>query len=87
MFFELCGWAGCILLAVCGVPEAIKAFREKSTGLTWGLLLMWFFGELLALIYCANLGKWPLVLNYTVNIIILLPVLWYKVWPGKAKKE
>lgn len=83
MFTEICGWLGCILLAVCGAPEAWKAFTEKHTGLTWGLLLMWFFGELLAMVYCIDLGKWPLLFNYGINITILLPVLWYKTFPGK----
>ena len=86
MFFEICGWIGCVLLAVCGLPEAIKALREKNTGLTWGLLLMWFFGEVLAMIYCASLGSWPLLFNYGVNITILIPVLWYKCWPGGRKR-
>lgn len=86
MFFEICGWLGCILLAVCGAPEAYVAFKNKRTGLTWALIIMWFVGEILAGLYCVNLAKWPLVFNYTVNIIILLPVLWYKTFPGKKDK-
>lgn len=82
MILELCGWLGCVLLAVCGLPEAIKAIREKKTGLTWGLLLMWFVGEIFAIIYVIGLGSWPLLFNYGVNITILLPVLWYKMLPG-----
>ncbi len=85
MFFEICGWLGCILLAVCGLPEAWSAYKNKRTGLTWGLLLMWFFGEILAMIYCGSLGSWPLLFNYGVNITILLPVLWYKMYPGNKE--
>lgn len=85
MFFEICGWLGCILLAVCGAPEAYAAIKNKRTGLTAGLLIMWFVGEVLAMLYCYSLGSYPLLLNYGVNIAILLPVIWYKIFPGGRK--
>lgn len=87
IFIESCGWIGCIFLAICGIPEAKAAIQTKRTGLTGGLLFMWFFGELFAMIYVAGLGSWPLLLNYGLNITILLPVIWYKFYPGGRKSK
>jgi uncharacterized protein with PQ loop repeat len=84
--FELFGWLGSALLACCGLPEAIKSLREKQSGLTWGLLLMWFIGEIFLMVYAIHLGSIPLFCNYTANVFILLPVLWYKMYPSPPQK-
>jgi len=78
------GYAGSILLAICGAPEALKAHRNKECTLTWTFLLMWFFGELLTLVAIINdapLGY--LILNYGANIFFISIMLYYKVRGGK----
>lgn len=81
---ETIGWVGGILLAFCGIPQAMKSFRDKhSNGLAWGFILMWFFGEVLLMIYILPLGKWPLYLNYGANLILVSIILWFKVFPNR----
>lgn len=74
------GWLGSILFALCGVPQAIKAYREKhARGLDWTFLMMWLFGELFCIIYAVDLKAWPLVFNYVFNLLSLFVILIYKV--------
>lgn len=76
---ETLGWIGGILLAWCGAPEALKAYRTKRTELTWTFLLMWWLGELLVLIPVLQLGEGYLILNYSLNLIFTSVILYYKV--------
>ena len=65
---EIIGWTGSILFAICGIPQALDSFkRGNSEGLTWAFLLMWFFGEVLTLIYVIPKLDWPLLFNYSCN--------------------
>lgn len=80
---EIIGWIGSILLAFCGLPQAIESYKTKSSeGLTWGLLLMWFWGEIFTIIYIIPKWHWPLIFNYTANIIFLVIIIYYKIRPG-----
>jgi uncharacterized protein with PQ loop repeat len=81
---ETIGWLGSILLAFCGLPQAIESYKTKSSaGLTWGFLVMWFIGEILTVIYIIPKWHWPLIFNYTANIIFLSVILYYKIKPKK----
>jgi uncharacterized protein with PQ loop repeat len=81
---EIIGWIGSILLAFCGLPQAIESYRTKSSdGLTWGLLLMWFWGEIFTIIYIIPKWHWPLIFNYTANIIFLVIIIYYKLFPKR----
>ncbi len=81
---EYIGWIGSILLAFCGLPQAIESYRTKnSDGLTWGLLLMWFVGEIFTIIYILPKWHWPLIFNYTANIVFISIILYYKIKPKK----
>lgn len=81
---EIIGWIGSVLLAFCGLPQAIESYKTKSSaGLTWGFLLMWFVGEIFTVIYIIPKWHWPLLFNYTANIIFLSIILYYKIKPGK----
>ena len=73
------GWIGSILMAFCGLPQAIESYKTKSSrGLSWGFLIMWFSGELLTLIYILPKMDLPLLFNYTANIIFLIIIIYYK---------
>jgi uncharacterized protein with PQ loop repeat len=81
---ETIGWLGSILLAFCGLPQAIESYKTKSSaGLTWGFISMWFIGEILTVIYIIPKWHWPLIFNYTANIIFLSVILYYKIKPKK----
>jgi uncharacterized protein with PQ loop repeat len=73
------GWIGSFMLAFCGLPEVIKTVREGECTLTWGFLIMWGVGEICLLIPVITQGMAPfLTLNYSVNVLFLLILLWYK---------
>lgn len=61
------GWIGSILLAFCGLPQAIESYKTKSSeGLTWGFISMWFIGEIFTIIYVFPKMDLPLLFNYSV---------------------
>ena len=79
---DIIGWIGSILFAVCTIPQAIDSYkRGNSDGLTWAFLLMWFFGEILTLVYIIPKLDYPLIFNYTSNLLCLLIILWFKIKP------
>ncbi len=77
---DIISWLGAFLLAICGLPELIRTVRTGKCHIGWGMLLSWFFGEVLILIPVLhnNLGLF-LVFNYLFNIIILMFLIFYKV--------
>jgi len=87
-FFILMGWLGSICLALCGVPQAIQSWNDKhSHGISWGMLLLWAFGECFALTYVFNKLDMPMVMNYGINIFVVGLMLYYKIYPRKEKEE
>lgn len=78
------GWIGSILLAFCGLPQAIESFKTKSSaGLTWGFIFMWFVGELCTFAYIIPKMDLPLLVNYSANIIFLIIIIYFKIWGKK----
>ena len=81
---ENIGWLGSILLAFCGLPQALESIKTKSSeGLTWGFIGMWFLGEILTFIYILPKLDLPLLFNYTANIIFLSIIIFFKLCPKK----
>ena len=79
---ESIGWIGGVLLASCGLPQAVKSYRQRhSYGLSLWFLLMWLWGEILVLAYVLPKGHWPLIFNYAANICLVLVILYFKLWP------
>ena len=79
---EALGWIGGSLLAVCGIPQAIQAMKDgHANGLNWGFIGMWGMGEIFTLAYVFPKLDWPLLFNYSVNLIFLLPIVFYKLFP------
>lgn len=80
---EIIGWIGSLLLALCGVPQAIKAYKTgKFADGSWIFLLMWGVGEFFTLIFitCDELFAWPLVVNYSLNMAIVGFLCWIKIF-------
>ena len=81
---ETIGWLGSLLLAFCGLPQALESIKTKSSaGLTWGFILMWSFGEIFTFIYILPKMDLPLMFNYTANIIFLAIIIFYKLMPKR----
>ena len=81
---DLIGYIGSIMLAFCGLPQAIESYKTKSSeGLTWGFLSLWFFGEIFTFAYILPKMDLPLLINYSANIIFLAIIVYYKIMPKK----
>lgn len=77
---EYIGWTGSIMLAICGLPQAWKSYREKhSHGISWGFLWLWFLGEIFTWIYILPKMDLPLLVNYSLNILFLMIITYYKI--------
>jgi len=82
---EAMGWAGSVLLAFCGLPQAIESWRTgRASGVTWGLLCMWGLGEVLTFLYVLPTMELPLLFNYSANMVCLSVIIFFKVWPRKG---
>lgn len=83
---ETIGWLGSVMLAFCGFPQAVESWRTKnSDGLTWGFLLLWFWGEVFTFVFVLPTMLLPLVFNYTANLIFLAIIIYYKIRPVRNK--
>lgn len=86
--FEVIGWLGSALFCLCGLPQAWHSYKNKNShGVTWAFLWMWFFGEILTFIYVLPSMMLPLLLNYAINFLFLLVILWYKFRPEFEDKN
>ena len=80
--YELIGWIGGIFFAICAIPQAIQSYKDKhSNGLSWSFLILWTIGEILTLIYTLSkpVDLWPLIFNYTFNLLAISVIIWYKI--------
>lgn len=83
---DLYGWIGNLLLAICCIPQAMKAHRDgNSRGISYLFILTWFVGECLAFGYHLNTSdKYPQIFNYIINIGGTSVILWYRVFERKS---
>lgn len=78
------GWLGALMLSICGLPQAIHSYKHKnSDGITWAMLHLWFWGEIGQLIYVIYYLKYPIIFNCSLNIIIILVMIYYKAYPKR----
>jgi uncharacterized protein with PQ loop repeat len=81
---EAIGWIGGLLLATCVVPQVIDCLRKgHAEGIDKFMLWMWGSGELLMVVYVWPTGKLPLLVNYLVNFLLLLVIVWFKICPRR----
>jgi uncharacterized protein with PQ loop repeat len=85
---EFIGWIGGFCLAVCALPQAIKVFKEKNAdGTSHAMLWLWMFGEVFTLTYVVfEKFSYPLLINYSLNIIFVSVIFYYKYLYGKTRK-
>jgi uncharacterized protein with PQ loop repeat len=70
---------GSVLLAICGLPEAIIAYRTKNCTIGIVMLLMWFIGEFCLVIFALQTKQYILLINYIANLIFVYIMIYYKV--------
>lgn len=82
MSLEVVGWIGSVAFALCGAPQAMKSYKEgHSHGISWGLLSLWFIGEVCTLIYVIPKSHLPLIFNYLGNLFFVAIIIYYKIYP------
>ena len=86
---DIIGWVGAICFCICAIPQVITCYKQKhARGLDLSFILLWLLGEICMLLYTLvrveNNG--PLLLNYTVNLLCLLILLKYRVFPNDKTK-
>ena len=71
---EVFTWVGAVLLALCGLPQAVRAYRrpESTRGLSWAFLSAWGFGELAMTAGMLGYVSWHVIGNYLLNITFIL---------------
>lgn len=85
---EFIGWIGSILLAFCGLPQAIECFKKgNAKGINWQFLMMWLSGELFTIVYVFPKNDWPLMFNYSINVICISVIVWFKMRPRPESDE
>lgn len=76
---DLLGILGPGLLAICGVFEVVPSIKRGYCGSSLPYLLVWFFGEVFALVYIIYTSvDFYLLVNYSLNIILILILFFYK---------
>jgi len=85
MYHIAFGWVGAFLFATCAVPQVMKTWQsQKANDLSMLFLLFWLGGELFSMFYIliddylTKTTHFPLYLNYTFNIILVLYLLYAK---------
>lgn len=81
---DLIGWAGSLLFAICGAPQAWKSYKDgHSDGLSHSFIWMWFGGEVLCTVYviAQPVILIPILFNYLINFGFLVVMIRYKYWP------
>lgn len=80
-------WIGSMLLALCGLPLAIKVRKTgRAEDISWLFLLFWLGGEIALLIDRIPKHDWALVLNYIANIAFISIILRYKIKPRRLNE-
>jgi uncharacterized protein with PQ loop repeat len=81
---EVFGWLSSLMFGFCGLPQAYKSYKDgNSDGISWMFAIMWFLGEIFAIIYVLPMKDGPLLVNYGINLLFLCIILWYKFFPRK----
>lgn len=75
---KLVGWLSATFLILCGVPELYLGIKTGNVGASWGLLTLWFAGEVFGLVYTVYRKDYPLIANYLLNTCIVGCILGVK---------
>lgn len=70
---------GSVLLALCGLPEALRCIKLKRCDIGYGMLLMWLLGEICLVKFSFNTEQHILLINYLTNILFIGIMIYYKI--------
>jgi len=80
---EIFGTTGALFLALCTLPLSYTAIKSGKSEINSGFLYLWTLGELFTLIYLLYIGESIIIWNYIANLVLLIPVILYKIRPRK----
>jgi len=84
MIAQILGWAGSIGFATCCFPQVIQCVKQgHAHGISLSFLLLWLMGEVCCIpASIMEAGPiWWLLTNYVINLLCLLVILFYKLFP------
>lgn len=85
---EIIGWTMALCFATCGIPLAWNAVRKgNAEGVSRAFLWLWVSGLILGVFYATFLKSWPLLGNYSANIVQAAIVLKYSYFPTKRNQN
>lgn len=91
---DIIGWIGGICFAACAIPQAYKCWKQKHAhGISYLMLTLWTIGEVLTLAYVLLSDSFgfreslPLILNYGANLLGLVIIIRYRVFPNAEEKK
>jgi len=83
LYHDFFGWIGAFLFAICAIPQAMKTRQsKKASDLSFLFLSFWLGGEVLSMFYIliddylVKTTHFPLYLNYSFNIILVVYLLY-----------
>ncbi|KKU14071.1 MAG: Adenylyl-sulfate kinase [Parcubacteria group bacterium GW2011_GWC2_45_7] len=69
---EILGWMATFLFTVCFIPQIVKTIKTKTVkGLSFLLLLLSFFANIIALAYATRIQQPPLQIKYALALVLL----------------
>jgi uncharacterized protein with PQ loop repeat len=86
---KIIGWLGSFFFSICAMPQAYECWvNGNANGLSSMFLASWTLGEILTMAYVIHeqsrtgANMWPLLANYTFNLLGLFVIIYFKVFPS-----
>jgi len=79
---EVVAWMATVILSLCGIPQAIKVFKEgHAEGISGAFIVMYLTGSSLNLIYVISLWELPLIAGTITGLFCVSTYAFYKLFP------
>ncbi len=81
------GWFGSICFMLSGIPQAYQSLKYKSSGnMNLLFLTLWILGASFCCLYSILLQNLPLFCNYSVNLVCVSIIFYYRLRPKPITK-
>lgn len=90
MSIETLGWIGALCFSLCGLPQLVLTVKNgNANGVSTGFLGLWITGEVCMGTFMLLTGamKPQLAINYIVNIVGIMLILKYKIFPRSSSLD
>ena len=87
---DLFGWLGCVCFAFCGVPQALKSYKDgHSFGMTHSFIALWLSGEVFYIGGTLLKFGWVhwIMWNCLTNTVSIFVIAYYRVCPRFAARS